>query len=237
MSILITICARGGSKGIKNKNIKLLKGKPLIAYTIQHAKNWGKADLILVSTDSEEIASVACQYGLEVPFIRPANLATDSAPKIPVIRHAVCMAEKLTGNKYDMVIDLDTSAPIRKISDIENSYQLFNRVHPLTLFSVVPAHRNPYFNMVEEDSNGFAHVSKKMEKEYYSRQTAPKVYDMNASIYIYSRDYILDPNTKSAISSASIIYEMNELSRYDLDNELDFVYLEYLIEKGVVQLE
>lgn len=234
-NLLITICARGGSKGVKGKNILLLAGKPLIYYTIEQAKQWGRARHIIVSTDSKEIAKIAEGYGVEVPFLRPVELATDESGKIPAIRHALIASEKKYEEKYNSVMDLDTTSPLRKVSDLENAYKLFLDRKPKTLLSVVPAHRNPYFNMVELGRNGKAYVCKPSEK-FTRRQDAPDVYDANASIYLYNRDYLLDENSKTVISDNSIIYIMDPISRTDIDSELDFKYIEYLVKENIVNL-
>lgn len=233
-NLLITICARGGSKGVKGKNIRLLLGKPLIYYTIKQAKDWGKGSRIIVSTDSEEIAEVAKEFGAEVPFIRPDDLATDTAGKVGVIRHALRSCEKYFKEKFDCAMDLDVTSPVRTAEDLENAYKLFLEKKPKTLFSVVPAHRNPYFNMVEEDSEGKVHLCKK--GNFLRRQDAPKVYDMNASIYIYNRQFLIEERAESAISDNSIAYVMDELSRTDIDSELDFRFIEYLVKEGIISI-
>ncbi|MCL5072004.1 MAG: acylneuraminate cytidylyltransferase family protein [Actinobacteria bacterium] len=233
-NLLITICARGGSKGVKGKNIRELAGKPLISYTIKQAQEWGRAKHIVVSTDSEEIAKVAKDFGAEVPFIRPADLATDAAGKVGVIKHALISCEKIFGEIYDVVMDLDVTSPIRKVADLENAFNLFLEKKSKTLFSVVVAHRNPYFNMVEESVDGKAHLCK--QGDFARRQDAPKVYDMNASIYIYDRQYLLGKETVSAISDNSIVYVMDSVSRVDIDSELDFKFIEFLIKESIVTL-
>lgn len=233
-NLLITICARGGSKGVKGKNIRPLSNKPLIYYTIKQAKEWGKAKHIVISTDSKEIAEIAKGFGAEVPFIRPPELATDTAAKVPVIRHSLIYCEKLYKEKYDFVMDLDITCPIRKISDLENALNLFLQKKPKTLFSAVVAHRNPYFNMVEETKDGRVTLCKK--GQFVTRQEAPKVYDMNASIYIYDRDFLMDENNITPISDNSIVYVMDELSRIDIDSELDFKFIEYLVKKSIISL-
>lgn len=233
-NLLITICARGGSKGVKGKNIRFLVDKPLIYYTIKQAKEWGRGKHIIVSTDSEEIANIAKESGAEVPFLRPANLATDTAGKMGVIKHALKIAEEYYKERFDAVMDLDVTSPVRTQEDLENSYKLFLEKKPKTLFSVVTAHRNPYFNMVEEDAEGRAHLCKK--GKFLRRQDAPKVYDMNASIYIYDRRYLLGENGESAISDNSIAYLMGDKSRTDIDSELDFKFIEFLIKEGIINL-
>lgn len=234
MNILITICARGGSEGVKGKNIRSLNGKPLIYYTIKQAKEWGKGKHVIVTTDSEDIAKIAKVTGAEVPFLRPAEMATNTISKLPAIRHALKFSEELYKEKYDLVVDLDPTSPIRKLSDLENALNLFLEKKPKTLFSVVPAHRNPYFNMVEEDSEGKAHLSK--TGDFFSRQNAPRVYDMNASIYIYSRDFLMDETNMKPISDNSVIYIMDEISRTDIDSELDFKFIEFLLKEGIISL-
>lgn len=235
-NLLITICARGGSKGVKGKNIRNLAGKPLIYYTIKQAIDWGKAKYIVVSTDSEEIAQIAKQFGAEVPFIRPDDLATDSAAKVPVIRHALISCEKIYQEKFDCVMDLDVTSPIRKVSDLEKAYHLFLEKRPKTLFSVVNARRNPYFNMVELDKYGKANYSKLPDKNFDRRQDAPQVYDMNASIYIYDRNFLLDEGNIRPVSDNSIIYEMDEISRTDIDSEIDLKFVEFLLKENVISL-
>lgn len=231
-NLLITICARGGSRGLRGKNIRELFGKPLIAYTIQQAKQWGRGKHIVVSTDSEEIAKIAKARGAEVPFMRPQELASNTAGKVASIKHALISCEKIFGETYESVMDLDVTSPVRKIEDLENAYKLFLEKKPKTLFSVVPAHRNPYFNMVEEGKDGKVHLCK--EGNFARRQDAPKVYDMNASIYVYDRKFLLEEETESAISDNSIIYLMEDVSRTDIDSELDFLFLEFLIKENII---
>jgi CMP-N,N'-diacetyllegionaminic acid synthase len=231
MSLLLTIAARGGSKGVKNKNIREIGGVPLIAITIRQALTWGEADKVIVTTDSPEIAEVAKNAGAEVPFLRPKELATDEIGKLPALRHALLEAEKYYGKIFDTILDLDPTAPIRKVQDLENSLKLFRSKKCKSLFSVAPAHKSPYFNMVELDEKGFAKLSKDAGL-VVRRQDVPKVYSMNASIYVYGRDYLADPLVKSAISNESLIYEMDELSGVDIDREIDFKFVEYLVTSG-----
>lgn len=234
-NILLTICARGGSKGVKGKNIRLLNRIPLIAYTILQAKEWGKAKHIIVSTDSIEIAKIAKKYGAEVPFLRPHELALDNSPKLPVIKHALLKTEKKYQIKFDAVLDLDPTSPVRNAVDIENCLNIFFSKNPKTVFSVTPARKNPYFNMVEIDKNGKAHYSKKTKLNLSRRQDAPKVYDMNASIYVYQRDYLLS-DAIFPVSNNSIAYIMSDVSEVDIDREIDFKYLEFLIKEKVVSI-
>ncbi|HBW21929.1 MAG: hypothetical protein A2X28_01975 [Elusimicrobia bacterium GWA2_56_46] len=230
MKILVTIAARGGSKGVKNKNIRELCGKPLIAYTIEQSLKWGKASKVLVSTDSREIAETAKRFGAETPFLRPPELSTDTAPKVPVIRHAWREAENLYGETYDFVVDLDATAPLRRIADIEAALKTAMEKKSSTLFSVVPAHKNPYFNMVELDRDGYARLCKKLSESVKRRQDAPKVYDLNASIYVYSRKFLLG-DSLTVFTEKSAVHVMDELSGVDIDSELDFKFVEFVIKE------
>ncbi len=229
MRILGTICARGGSKGIKNKNIRLFLGKPLIYYSIQALKEWGKCDRIIFSTDSEEIKKIAVEYGAEAPFLRSNELATDDASKIDVWKHIISYCEKEEHNVYDYIVDLDPTSPIRLLKDIEESYQKIIKKDADIIFSVYPCQKNPYFNMVEIDEDGYAKLCKKPNNAVFSRQKAPEVYSLNASIYIIKRDFLKKMNT--LYSGKAIVYKMSDIS-IDIDREIDFKFLEFLIKNG-----
>lgn len=236
MKILATVLARGGSKGIPDKNIRPLAGKPLIAYTVDQMLRWGKFDKFIVSTDSEEIAEVSKALGADVPFRRPAELAGDSSGKLSALRHALTEAEKHYGTRFDAVLDLDVTAPVRTVEDIDNIVKLFVEKKADCVFSVIKARKNPYFNMVEEGSDGTVKVSKVPEEDVTSRQSAPEVYEMNASMYVYDRDFLLDPENNTPYARVAYAYEMSEPDATDIDSERDFKFLEFLIKEGAVKL-
>ena len=234
MNILATICARGGSKGVKGKNIKLLAGKPLIAYTIEKALACERVSDVVVSTDSDEIANIARQHGAKVPFMRPGKLALDTSPKMPVIRHSLKECERIFDKQYDVVVDLDPTSPIRRLLDIENAYQKFMREETQTLFSAVKARKNPYFNMVELDKEANVTLCKTLPAPIYRRQDAPRVYDMNASIYFFRREFLLDGGKDTIFLDPTSIYIMDDISAFDIDREVDFKFVEFLIKEGVL---
>ncbi len=234
--ILLTVCARGGSKGVKNKNIRPLCGLPLIAHTLKQAKQWGRAAKIICSTDSKEIAAIVQQYGAEVPFMRPDDLATDTTGKLAVLQHALRTTEEKEGKQYSILVDLDVTAPIRQVSDIEGAYQLFLKHKADSVVSATKSRRNPYFNMLELQEDGFVKLVKIPEKPFLRRQDTPTVYDMNASIYVYGREFILNSQTKTALSGKTLVWEMGEWSAFDIDSEVDFQLIEFLASKGVVKL-
>lgn len=241
-NILITICARGGSKGVKGKNIRELNGKPLIHYTIKQALKWGRAKRVIVTTDSEEIARIAKKSGAEVPFLRPKELATDNSPTLPVLYHALKESERIYKKKFGILIDLPVTAPVRGIKDLENAFQLFMNKKPKNLVTVTPSSRNPYFNMLEETEDGKVFYSKKSSayfksnKNFKRRQDAPNVYDMNNSIYIYDTNFLRNGSINDKLSDHTIAYLMDPLSAIDIDTELDFRILELLVKDGIVKL-
>ncbi|MDK2081719.1 cytidylyltransferase domain-containing protein [Aliarcobacter butzleri] len=228
-NILCTICARGGSKSVKNKNIKELKGKPLIAYTIEQAKASGLFEHIVVSTDSDDIANVAKEYGAEVFFKRNEEMASDTAGKLDVIKDAFEKSEKYYNKKFDYLIDLDATAPLRIVEDIINSFKQFKENDNDNLITAMPSRRSPYFNLVEQDKDGKVYLSKKLDSAVVRRQDAPKSYDMNASIYIWKRDIILNEN--SIFLEKTGLYVMPEERSIDIDNELDFKFVEFFMKE------
>lgn len=234
--ILVTIGARGGSKGVKGKNIRKIKDKPLIVYTIEQALAWDKATRVIVSTDCKDIAAVAKAAGAEVPFMRPEALASDTAKKTDAIKHALIASEQAFAEEYDMVVDLDVTAPIRTVKDLDNCLELFLEKKPKTLFSVVSAHKNPYFNMVELSAEGKVQICKTKEGGFYRRQDSPNVYSLNASIYFYDRNYVLNEEDPVPISDDIAIYEMDDMSGVDIDREIDFKFIEFLVNEEMIKL-
>ncbi|MCK1995984.1 acylneuraminate cytidylyltransferase family protein [Psychrobacillus psychrodurans] len=230
MSRICTICARGGSKGVKNKNTKLLIGKPLIAHSIEQAKQSGLFDTIAVSSDSKEILAIAKQYGADILVERPFELATDQAAKLPVIQHCLSVAEEKLGKQFNVIVDMDATSPLRLVEDIIKSVQLFeNNMDVDNLITGAPSRRSPYFNLVEVNEEGYAGLSKKLDNVIVRRQDAPKCYDMNASIYIWKREILL--NSTSVFQSKTLLYEMPEDRSIDIDSELDFEFVSFLAMK------
>lgn len=234
-NILVTICARGGSKGIPGKNIKEVGGHPLLAYSIRAARAFAErhgADIVL-STDSVDIREVGRRYGLATYYDRPDFLANDTCGKPDAIRHAMLWAEERHGRCYDAVVDLDVTSPIRTLEDIEGCLKLIESdADALTVFSVNPAARNPYFNMVQQQPSGYYGVV--LAGMYTTRQSAPKVYDMNASIYVYRREALMAEPPR-AVTDRSLVYVMDHIC-FDLDEPSDYDYLAYLLDTGRISL-
>ncbi len=193
--VLCTICARGGSKGVKNKNIKILNGKPLISYTIKQAKESKLFEHIVISTDSDDIAEISKEYGAEVFFKRNDLMSSDTAGKLEVIKDAFVKSEEYYNKKFDYLIDLDATAPLREINDIIKSFHQFLDNNNDNLITAMPSRRSPYFNLVEVNKNGEVSLSKTLNERIVRRQDTPKSYDMNASIYIWKRESILNQDS------------------------------------------
>lgn len=228
MGRLCTIGMRGGSKGVLNKNVRELNGKPLMAYTIEQAKESGLFEHIVVSTDSEGIAETAQNLGAEAWFLRPHEMATDEAPKLPAIRHAFLESESHYGQQFDVLVDLDVTSPLRLVEDIKYAYGQFRDDDADILITVSPARKNPYFNMVEK-VNGRVKIVKELDKSPVRRQDAPQVYDANASIYIWKREALLDNDT--LITEKTSLYVMPEERSVDIDTELDWDFVEFILSK------
>lgn len=224
---ICTICARGGSKGVKNKNIRDLHGRPLIAYSILQARESGLFDCIAVSSDSEEILAVAKKCGVDYLVKRPDELATDQAAKLPAIRHCVSEVERIIGYGFDTIVDLDATSPLRISDDIIQCVQLLEDRMVSNVITGAPARRSPYFNLVEVGEEGVAKLSKRLEKPVVRRQDAPKCYDMNASIYVWSREALFD--SPSIFNADTLLYEMPEERSIDIDSELDFKFVEFIM--------
>lgn len=229
-NLLITICARGGSKGIPNKNMKRIGSNYLIGFTINVARKFGALTngYVTLATDSDEIKKIASGYSLTTEYIRPPELSTDSAGKIDTIRDVLLFEEKVQGRRFDFILDLDITSPLRTLVDLSEAYKTIKEDKAaLNLFSVSKPHRNPYFNVVEKSDNGYYSLVKIPEKPIKSRQTAPRVYDLNASFYFYRRKFF-DMNFENAYTPNSLVYFVDHIC-FDLDEHIDFLFMEYLI--------
>ena len=223
--VLIIIPARGGSKGIPRKNIKLLGGKPLIYYAIDTAREITSDENICVSTDDAEIESVVEQYGLPVPFLRPEELSTDTAGTYEVLLHALDYYEK-QGKHYDIVLLLQTTTPFRTAEQVKEALALYDKSQADMVVSVKECAANPYYNIFEEDKDGWLHVSKG-DGNIFRRQDAPKVYEYNGAIYIMNAEKLKQTHMHKL--PHRIKYVMDEQSSFDLDTMADWNMAEMII--------
>lgn len=241
MKNLITICARGGSKGIPGKNIKPLDKKPLIYYTLKMADEYARLNPgtdIYLSTDSVEIKKAVKNLdfpSVNLDYERPSKLATDSAGKLDVIKDVLEYAESKNNVVYDNVLDLDVTSPLRDLRDLEIAFSQLHEDHKaFNIFSVNPADRNPYFNMVEHKENS-PYIKLCKEGAFLTRQSAPKVYDVNASFYIYKKRFFEEKN-KSPITASTLVYVMPHIC-FDLDHDLDFEFMSFLLKENKLDFD
>lgn len=232
MTPLIIIPARGGSKGIPHKNIKLLNGKPLICYSIDIARQYTTDENICVTTDDKEIISVVEQYGLKVPFVRPAELATDTASSNDVLVHALDFYET-QGRQVDVIILLQPTSPFRKVSFVKEAVELYNEDFDMVV-SVKETSANPYYNCFEEDKNGFLSISKSIGHPITRRQDAPKVWEYNGSIYVINPTSLKDNGMQHFTRVKK--YPMSELYSVDIDCPFDWKVAELLLNENMIEL-
>src|SRR5690606_26180785 len=192
--------------------------------------------IIELSTDDQEIKEIAAECGLSTHYTRPLHLASDTAGKVDAIRDILAYSEHKFNTKFDYLLDLDISSPLRLLSDVEKALNTMeSNLQALTLFSVNKAHKNPYFNMVEKNEEGFYVISKKRENITLSRQSAPQVFELNASFYIYRRSFF-DSQYMGVITDRSLIYEMDHIC-FDLDHPIDFEFMDFLLRNNKLPFE
>lgn len=229
MKYLVVIPARGGSKGIPHKNIKPLNGKPLIYYTIDVARGVAADNDICVSTDDAEIIKCVEEYGLHVPFVRPAELATDKSGTYEVLLHALDYYES-RGCHYDAVLLLQNTSPFRTIDHVKDALQLYRSDIDMVV-SVSKSKTNPYYNCFEEDAKGF--LIKTMEKTtFVRRQDAPITYEYNGAIYVINSSQM--KKMPLANFTKRVKYEMDDIHSLDLDNMIDWQFAEFVIKEGII---
>jgi len=223
---LCTICARGGSKGVPGKNIRLLAGKPLIAHSIDQARQSGLFERIAVSSDSEAILKAAHDAGADDLIERPAELASDSAGKVPAIHHALTTVEARRSIVFDLLVDLDATSPLRDADDIVGAVALQHEADVKSVITGSRSHRSPYFNLVERTADGSVRLAKSLPSGVLRRQDAPATFDMNASVYVWKADvFRSDPKV---FYDDTRLFEMPAERSHDIDSLLDFDIVEFL---------
>ena len=225
MKPLIVIPARGGSKGVPRKNIKVLGDKPLIQYTIDAAKGVFDDEFICVSTDDFEIKSVVEQLGLKVPFLRPNELASDTAGTYEVLLHAISYYES-KGYFPDTLILLQPTSPFRTSAHIKEALKLYHESIDMVV-SVKETKANPYYILFEEDRNGY--LKKTKEANFTRRQDCPKVWEYNGAIYIINVKALKEKTISQFTKVCK--FEMDETSSHDIDTLLDWRIAKLIIKK------
>lgn len=230
--VLAIIPARSGSKSVKDKNIRLINGKPMLAYSIGHALQAKCIDRVIVSTDSRQYAEIAREYGAETPFLRPSEYATDTALDIDVFGHALRYLEENEGYLPELVVHLRPTYPVRRISDIENMAS-YMRDNPDidSMRCIAPAKEIAYKMWFKDNNNLLTPVMTDIPECYnMPRQQLPKIYYQNACIDVIRADVILKQHSMSGRKIAG--YEMDE--NFDIDTEEEFLAAEkYIIQHNI----
>ena len=228
--ILGVVPARSGSKGIPHKNIREVCGKPLIAYSIECGLNCSLIDHLIVNTDDETIAEVGRSWGAEVPFLRPQELAEDTTAMLPVMQHVVENAEEFYGASLEAMVLLQPTGPLRTVEDIEQSITLWKQTDCDAVVSAHESHSNPFFTMVWE-KNGSYELVNSSEYSMGRRQDAPPIFDLNAIVWVYSRNALMVE--KARLPKKTLIHVVPADRCLDVDTEFDLKILEFLLQQKV----
>lgn len=221
------IFARGGSKGIPGKNLRIFGGKPLIAWAIEQALAVNKIERVIVSTDSLEIADVAKKFGAKVPFIRPDEFATDESPEWLAWRHALEYLKITEGLLPKAMISVPATSPLRLSEDIENCINEYEKGDLDVVIAVTQSHRNPFFNMVKIDSNGNCGLVCTRDLHINRRQDCPSVYDLTTVCYVVRPEFVME---KSSIFEGRVRAVHIPVERsIDIDTLIDFQIAEFLL--------
>lgn len=228
-NVVGVILARGRSKSLPGKNIKLLGGRPLIAYTIEASLSSGVIDRTIVTTDDKKIAGIARGYNAEVPFLRPKHLARDTTHTPEVIEHAVRFLEKKEGYRVDVVVTLQPTSPFRTGDDIKRGMRKFFRTGALSLMSVRPVNYSPYWMVKMEKGSLKRFIDDGTDYFCLERQQLPKVYQPNGALYITRRDILRDKHVVISDNPEAII--MDDESSLDIDEPIDLIAAAEVIER------
>lgn len=224
--ILGHIGARKGSKGVTGKNFRPICGKPLIDWSLDQLFANPRVGAVVVSTDDEAIYEHAVRRGALEIGLRPAELATDTAPKWGVWQHALAASEAITG-PLSAFLDLDCTSPLRLPEDIDGALTLYETEHPDMVMSVCEARKNPYFNLVEPDTSGALHVSKPLPGGVWARQDAPVVYEHVGMVYVVDPQYLA--HAKTIYEGRVIPYVLPAERCHDIDTPYDMRLVEFLL--------
>lgn len=217
-SVIAFVFARGGSKGLPRKNLLPLAGKPLIVHSIDIALALPRVRKIVVSTDDAEIADIARKAGAMVPFMRPAELASDTAPEWLAWQHAI-KALRGAGEKIDVFLSLPATAPLRTPEDVNICLDTFFNSKSDAVITVREAERNPYFNMVRQEPDGSVRLA--IEGRFHRRQDAPVLYDMTTVAYVANADFIL--NAERLFDGKVSAVQIPRERALDIDTEMDML--------------
>lgn len=226
--ILGSICVRGGSKGVPQKNSKILNGNPLLFYTVECAKKAAFLDDLLISSDDDELLTIGNQLGIENLIKRPAILANDTASKWDVFKHLVEEYERSSGKAVDFLVDLDVTVPLRLPQHIDGAIEMMLNNDADVVITGYEPERNPYFNMMEMTNGNYAEMVKKSENPIVRRQDAPKVYSLTPAVYVIRKQALYDFQHWS--QAKCMIFEIPRENAVDIDTAFDFELVEFLMQ-------
>ena len=227
------VFARGGSKGLPNKNLIQMSGKPLIAWAIEKALEVQRIDRVIVSTDSVDIANVAKSYGAEVPFIRPSELATDESPEWKSWQHALSFVRESSGKYPDCFVSIPPTSPLRETVDIDNCLDEYLQGKCDAVVSVTESRRNPYFNLVTKDVSGRISLVSKFSEKVARRQDAPVTFDLTTVCYVANPEFVMkfDSLFQGNVHGVLVPSERS----IDIDTMLDFEICQLLLDRKLKQ--
>ncbi len=230
---LAVIPARGGSKGVPRKNLRILAGKPLIAYAIETALSSNQIDRVIVSTDDVEIARIAEEYGAEVPFMRPPELARDDSPEWLVWQHAMRTLAANDGPPIEVFVCISPTSPLRAVDDVDRCIKTLQEGDADLVIAVRPAERNPFFNMIVLDEKGYARLVVEPPQPIHRRQDAPLVFDMTTVACAARPEFVLKARSMLEGRVKAIVVPPERA--IDIDTELDLKFAEFLLSHSAVQ--
>ncbi len=228
--VVAFVFARGGSKGLPRKNLRLLGGKPLLAHAVTTARASRFIDRVVLSTDDAEIAEVGHRWGAEVPFLRPADLARDDTPEWLAWQHAIREVEARDGGrKLDLFISVPPTSPLRAVEDIDQCVRTALETDADVVVTVRPAERSPYFNMVVLDQGYARRVIEPAANTVHRRQDAPVVFDLTTVAYAARPSFVL--SARSIFDGKVRAVPVPKERAVDIDDELDFAFAEFLMSR------
>ena len=234
MDAVCIIFARGGSKGLPGKNIKILADKPLIGWSIEKALKVKRIKRVIVSTDSDEIASIAQKFGGEVPFKRPFKLSEDNTPEWHAWTHALNYLKNIEGSLPEIMVSLPTTSPFRAVSDIEDCLDEYEKGDVDIVVTITDSRRNPYFNMVKKGPDGTFSLVNESTQTIGNRQSTPEVFDMTTVCYVVNSKFVLS-NSRMFNGRVKAVKIPPERA-IDIDTEFDFQVAETLVKSGRIVL-
>lgn len=224
--ILGSICARGGSKGVPDKNLASVGDQTLMQRAVESARAARSIDALICSTDDARICELARAHGVETPVMRPPELSRDGSSKWPVFRHVIEVAEAHFGRNVEILVDLDLGTPFRTAADIERCVEAVRGPDVDVVTTGYLADRNPYFNMAEVDEQGYSQIVKQTPEAITSRHDAPRVYSLTPVVWAMTREFIFD--AEHWRDGRLIVVEIPRARGVDIDHPVDLAFAEFL---------